>query len=339
MIALADVRTCLDRLGEALDDALLLVDQGATVVLANRAARELLALPAEETTLGAAGPWRREVLDLLHRLPVEGAATEVHLGGGQPRVFEGHAIQQDGAFWGGLFVARSARSRHSEAEPARTADFAHEVNKALHALLLHLYVLRKWAAAQRDVEPAILAKFDLVSREINRLNELAGPLQPHAQPRVRREVVRLPQLLDEVVARITAPAREAGIEVRSRLSGDLPPLPGDTRLLRDAFLALLENRLDALAAGGELEIQAGVGGQRAFVMVTDRGPGGPEPLETQAARPGRGLRLTEWVVRGHGGSFETFSAAGLGSTVVVKLPLTSETAAAGPADLGPAGEA
>ena len=339
MIPLADVSTCLARLGEALDDALLLVDQGATVVLANRAARDLLALPAEEVTLGAAGPWRREVLDLLHRLPVEGAATEVHLGGGHPQVFEGHAIQQDGAFWGGLFVVRSARARRSEAEPARTADFAHEVTKALHALLLHLYVMRKWAAAQRDVDPAILAKFDLVSREINRLNGLTGAFQPDAHPRVRREVVRLPQLLDEVVAWITPPAREAGIEIRSRLSADLPPLPGDTRLLRDAFLALLENRLDALEEGGELEIQAGVGGQRAFVMVTDRGPGRREPVETQASRPGRGLRLTEWVVRGHGGSFETFSAAGLGSTVVVKLPLTSETAADEPADVGLVSEA
>jgi signal transduction histidine kinase len=184
-------------------------------------------------------------------------------------------------------------------------------------------MLRKWAASQPGVEHHVLAKFDLVSRDVHRLNGLAEAFLPDAQPRVRREVVRLPQLLDEVLAQITPPAREAGIEIRSRLSADLPPLPGDTRLLRDAFLALLENRLGALGQGGALEIQAGVGGQQAFVMVTDRGPGTREPVESRAAREGRGLGLTEWVVRGHGGSFETFSAAGLGSTMVVKLPLTA----------------
>jgi signal transduction histidine kinase len=57
-------------------------------------------------------------------------------------------------------------------------------------------------------------------------------------------------------------------------------------------------------------------------MVTDTGPGIREPGESRVVRKGRSLGLTEWVVRGHGGSFETFSAAGLGSTVVVKLPLS-----------------
>jgi signal transduction histidine kinase len=330
MISLSDdVRVCLAKLGEAIDDALLLVDQGAAVQFANRAARGLLDLPAEDATLGAAVPWQRELRDLLYRLPVEGAATEVHVTGGQPQVLEGFAVQQDGAFWGGIFVVRSAPARRSEGPPARASEFAHEVKNALHSILLNLYMLRKWAVSQPAVEPQILAKFDLVSREIHRLNGLAEGYLPDDRPRVRREVVRLPQLLGEVVARVTPPAREAGIEIRSRLPADLPPLPGDTRLLRDAFLALLENRLDAVGQGGELEIQAGVGGKQAFVMVTDSGPGIREPVEARPARSGRGLGLTEWVVRGHEGSFETFSGAGLGSTVVVKLPLTASTPAVG----------
>jgi signal transduction histidine kinase len=329
-----DVRASLAKVGEALDDALLLVDQGAAVQFANRAARALLELPAEDATLGVAVPWQRALRDLLHRLPVEGAATEVHVTGGQPQVLEGFAVQQDGAFWGGIFVVRSAPARRSESPPAPARAFAHEVKNALHSILLNLYMLRKWAASQAAVEPQILAKFDLVSREIHRLNGLAESHLPDDRPRVRREVVRLPQLLGEVVARVTPPAREAGIEIRSRLPADLPPLPGDTRLLRDAFLALIENRLDAVGQGGELEIQAGVGGKQAFVMVTDSGPGIRGPVEARPARSGRGLGLTEWVVRGHEGSFETFSGAGLGSTVVVKLPLTTSTPAVGQADTG-----
>src|SRR5581483_11822426 len=122
-----------------------------------------------------------------------------------------------------------------------------------------------------------------------------------------------------------------GIELRSRVPGDLPSLPGDARLLRDAFQALLEHRLEALAPGGELEVQAGVGGKQLFVMITDTGSATGEAGD--ALRGGRGLGLTEWVVRGHGGSFETFSAGGLGSTVVVKLPLLAAWSALGDSDL------
>src|SRR5262245_8066386 len=306
MISLTEeVRICLAQLGEAIDDALLLVDQGTVVQLANRAARALLELPAEDATLGATGPWQRELRDLLRRLPVEGAATEVHVTGGQPQVLEGHAVQQDGAFWGGMFVVRAAPARRSESS-ARASEFAHEVKNALHSILLNLYMLRKAAASQPSVETQTLAKFDLVSNEIHRLNGLAEDFLPDDRPRVRQEVVRLPQLLGEVVAQVIPSAREAGIEIRSRVPADLPSLPGDTRLLRNAFLALLENRLDAIGRGGELEIQAGVGGQQAFVMVTDSGPGVRGPVEPRAARSGRGLGLTEWVARGHGGSFETF---------------------------------
>ena len=336
-----EVRGCLAQVGEGLDDGLLLVDQHGTVHLSNRSARGLLDLGGDGPSLGPVGQWQNELIDLLRRLPAEGSATEVHVSGAAPLVLEGYAVQQAGEFWGGIFVARSAAVRRREMAGSRAGDFAHEVKNALHSLLLNLYMLRKWAASQPYVETQTLAKFDLLSNEIHRLNGLAEDFMPDARPRVRRESVRLAPLLGDIVSRLAAAAHDAGIEIRTRLPGDLPPFQGDARLLGDAFQALLEDRLASLPPGGELEILAGVGGKDAFVVISDKalGHAGREPVagEGFTGRPsggGRGLSITEWVVRGHGGSFETFSAAGLGTTFLVKLPLSGTPPSVADSDIG-----
>jgi signal transduction histidine kinase len=326
MIALTDdVQAWLAHIGEALDDGLLLVDREGAIHFANRAARALLDVAPEQAMLGTAGPWQSELLELLRRLPGEGSATEVHLSGALPLVLEGYAVESGGAFWGGIFVARSAGGRRAETGSERAAEFAREVKNALHSLLLNIYMLRKWSASQPYVETQTLAKFDLVSSEVHRLNSLAEDFLPDARPRVRRESVRLAPLLTEVAGLVVPQAREAGLEIRLRVPAELPAIQGDPRLLKDAFVALLDHRLRAIDPGGELEILAGAGAKHAFVMVSDSGAVTPPSLraETLPRPPGgaRGFGITEWVVRGHGGSLETFSAPGLGTTFVVKLPL------------------
>src|SRR5262249_54942119 len=154
-------------------------------------------------------------------------------------------------------------------------EFAHVVKNALHSLLLNIYMLRKWAASQPYVETQTLAKFDLISNEVHRLNGLAEDFVPDSRPRVRRETVRLPALLSEVVGLVASQAGEAAVEIRSRVPAELPPVQGDARLLREAFLALLGNRIQAIDPGGEIEIMAGSGDQHAFVMLSDSGTATP----------------------------------------------------------------
>src|SRR5262249_25632886 len=154
--------------------------------------------------------------------------------GSLPLILEGYAVEERGAFWGGVFIARQAGTRRREAGSTRAAEFAREIKNALHSLLLNIYMLRKWAASQPYVETQTLAKFDLVSNEVHRLNGLAEDFLPEARPRVRRETVRLAPLFDEVVSLVTPQAREAGVHIRVRVPVELPAVQGDSRLLKDA---------------------------------------------------------------------------------------------------------
>jgi signal transduction histidine kinase len=319
-----EVGECLRQVAEAFDHALLLVDRDGVLHVANRAARDLLDLPPDRATLSEdGGPWPRLVLDLVRRLVTEGSAAEVHLATPQAFVLEGFAVRRAEAPWGGLVVARGSAGRGARGNGREQAEFAHEVKNALHSLLLNVYILRRWALAQPQADTEMLGRCDSLSTEMQRLNALAETFLPLAGGmRVRGEPLQLLTLLTDVVRQLTREAEHRGVTIAFRVPTELPAIRGDGRLLRDAFVALLRDRLQQLPPGRELELIAGAGAEHAFIMVRDGAPAHPRgPADAAAPDLARGPAIVDWVARGHGGSLETFSAGGLGTTFFVKLPL------------------
>jgi len=330
MIAFTDdVHACLSELGGALDNPLLVVDNAGVVHVLNRAARDLLGITKEPPTpVAEAGPWRRELLDLLSRLESEASATEVYLAGPTPLVLEGHALERDGVQWGGVVVGRSGPGGGASTASPSEIDFAQQIKSVLNSVLLNLYVVRKWAVSHPFVETQTLARFDAIAAEVQRLDSVAGSLVPHGgHLQVGKEPIRLGQLFDEIVASLTAKASDARVQIKWWIPNDLPPVRGDARLLKEAFVGLLESRLKR-RPGDTIEIMAGSGPDHAFVMFRDSGSE-LTVTDDPAADPGaagpefhrRLVAIAQWIVRGHGGTLETFTTPGMGTTFLVRLPL------------------
>jgi hypothetical protein len=323
-----EVQACLSQIGGAVDNPLLVVDNAGVVHVMNRAARDLLGITKETpTSVAQAGSWRREILDLLSRLESEVSATEVYLAGPVPLVLEGHALERDGAAWGGLVIGRSGLGGPAATATPGEVDLAHEIKSVLHSVLLNLYVVRKWAVSHPFVETQTLARFDAIAAEVQRLDAVAGSFVPHGGPlQVAREPIHLPQLFDEIVATLTPKASDARVQIKWWIPGDIPPARGDSRLLREAFLGLLESRLRR-RPGDAIEIMAGSGPDHVFVMLRDSGSelagtGAAAEAEVSGPDPSRRILATaEWIIRGHGGTLETFTTPGMGTTFLVRLPL------------------
>ena len=336
------VRACLAQLGETLDTPLLVIALDGAIDLANRAARELMALPADAARLErGAGRWQREVLDLLARLPEDGQAAEVYVDGALRLVIEGRALARDGRLWGGLVVIRTNVDRRADRPPADdVVEFAHEVKNSLHALLLNLYIVRRWAASQVTADAQLLTRLEALSTEMHRLNALAEAFLPAGAQLHGGEMIWLSRLLDDVVGALASAAADAGVRLTARVPAHLPAIRGDAHLLRETFLALLRDRLRQLGPGDETEIVAGAGEEYALIMVRDARvtlPGAGR--ETAGRAGGRALGIADWVVRRHGGTLEAFDAAGAGAALIVKLPLWEGSATVrptAPPDLTPA---
>jgi signal transduction histidine kinase len=112
-------------------------------------------------------------------------------------------------------------------------------------------------------------------------------------------------------------------------AGAVPPLPGDREQLKQAFLNLVLNALQAMPEGGTLTIGTETTDGQLRIRFTDTGQGIPqENLErifnpfftTRQEGTGLGLAITHRIVQGHGGRIEVQSRLGAGTTFTVVLP-------------------
>jgi hypothetical protein len=320
-----DVLACLLLVGGAVDNAVLVVDQSGVIHLINRAGRDLLGITGETPgPIAQAARWRGELLEFLSRLTAEESATAVYPAGTNPLVLEGYGLERDGLPWGGLVVGRSSPGSQPLSAMPNAANLAQQIKSVLHSVLLNLYVVRRWAVSHPFVETQTLARVDAIASEVQRLDSVASSFAPAPEQQgLGREPVDLARLFDDIVESLAAEANATQVQLRWLVPRDVPPVWGDARLLKEAFLALIENRMRQ-HPGQTIEIMGGAGPGHAFVMIRhDNGQTGPGIPGAPADVSRRVVAMAEWIVRGHGGTLETFSTSAAGETFVVKLPVQS----------------
>jgi two-component system, LuxR family, sensor kinase FixL len=135
--------------------------------------------------------------------------------------------------------------------------------------------------------------------------------------------------------------RRRGIDVCRDLATDVRPVHADRQQLRQVFLNLLTNALDAMPQGGILTLRVIPSDRehlsdpaRTIVEISDTGVGIPsehlakvtEPFFTTKAEgkgTGLGLAICKRIIQEHGGTLTIDSTAGRGTTVCVTLPVES----------------
>lgn len=126
--------------------------------------------------------------------------------------------------------------------------------------------------------------------------------------------------------------KKSKIDYELALYGPGPVLTMDETKIRQVFLHLIRNSLEAMPSGGLLRIEATEDDQFVTISLTDSGHGIPAETLPHVKDPffttktygnGIGLALVEQIVLAHGGTF-SIKAASLGGTVAkICLPKTS----------------
>lgn len=219
----------------------------------------------------------------------------------------------------------------------RVEQAAHDLKAPLNALALNLDLLRRELRAAGALDDAE-ARLGVLQREISRLHRLVEAAM--SQFRVPEEGVRrldLRQLVGETAELIGPQADSAEVAVEL----DLPATPVWVHAVRDhleqALLNLLVNGLEAMSVGGLLEIALCTRDGTAELRIRDDGPGIPEAIarhvfdlhfSTKPTGSGLGLFISRSIVEGLDGRLELESAAGRGTTAVVRLPIGASAAPA-----------
>jgi signal transduction histidine kinase len=209
--------------------------------------------------------------------------------------------------------------------------FIHEIKNHISTLGLNLQLLAEdFQKAETPRERKACERVLRLQNECQRLTELSNDFLRFAR---LRELERTPASLLEVVGEMVdffAPtARAAGIEVKTYLPTDLPPVPLDVDLFKQALLNLMLNAEQAMMQGGELIVQAR--GDTGWVRldVIDSGAGMSAETLSKCFKPfhttkpggnGLGLPTTRRIVEMHGGRIEVQSETGKGTQFTLWLP-------------------
>ena len=233
---------------------------------------------------------------------------------------------------------RSAESRLIQAAKLAAvgemaAGVAHELNNPLTMVTGFAELTLEGMAAEADSRQDL----EMVLREARRARDVVRRLLDFArQSESVRARLDLNEILGDVVDLTRHLMKTSGIIFRDDLASDLPKVSIDRNQMKQVFLNLFHNALQAMPSGGELKLQTRKaihdGHVWVIASIRDSGEGiSPEhkarlfePFFTTKANQGGtglGLSVTYGIVTDHGGRIEVESQPGKGSTFTVWLPV------------------
>jgi two-component system, cell cycle sensor histidine kinase DivJ len=138
-------------------------------------------------------------------------------------------------------------------------------------------------------------------------------------------------------------AREAGVEIRTRVTAGLPDIVADRRALSQIVINLISNAIKFTPRGGSVTVGVSRDGDKLVLSVEDTGVGiseddlqrvGEAFFQARASYDrrhdgsGLGLSIVKGLVRLHGGDMDIHSKLGAGTRVSVRLPINGTGAPA-----------
>ncbi|MHB9052628.1 MAG: ATP-binding protein [Thermoleophilia bacterium] len=208
------------------------------------------------------------------------------------------------------------------------AGVAHEVRNPLGVIKASVQMLEQ----EMDSGCGDTELTHVMIQEIDRLDSVVNALLDFGRPSESQfGTVDAGRVLGEVVLLTKQFAKQQNVEVRNELPEGLPHIWADEDRLKQIFVNLISNAIQAMPDGGSLTTAGAARDGYLRISFTDSGIGlSPEEKEkifdpfhtTRAEGSGLGLSIVHRIIDSHQGFISVDSEAGKGSTFIVGLPLT-----------------
>jgi PAS domain S-box-containing protein len=344
------LRENLDQILGGLEDGLLLFTRDGRAVMVSPAVENFLGSPADQLL----GRKASEIFPPGHPLhsavglseeqfePVAAAEVDVPVSDASlPPQRIGVSVQvicEGGSRMGALVTLRDLQSLESIGRQLQvserlaalgrvTAGVAHEVKNPLNSMRLWLENLKENLPPGDSVPRQAVAILD---SEIDRLDSVVKRFLAFMRPEeLRLEETQLDELLDEVSAIARPQMERVHVRLEKRYT-ELPPVRVDRPILKQAFLNLVFNAIEAMPSGGTLTLGLERRGESAEIRIEDTGQGiAPENrsrvfqlfFTTRPGGSGIGLASAYKAIQLHDGSIDFESKVGRGTSFHIELPL------------------
>ena len=223
-------------------------------------------------------------------------------------------------------LAQQARTERLSTFGQLVGSIGHELRNPLGVIETSLYILKGRPGA---VDERTAKHLGRIGEQVVIANRIVSDLLDMIRDRpLQRQEVWLDEVWQEA---LNAVQRPETVALREEGLAALPPVQGDAGQLRQVFVNLLENAVQALEeSGGTISLSAAARDQGLVELVLeDSGPGVSdairrrlfEPLMTTKARGiGLGLPLVKRILERHGGGIAYVPRPGAGARFVLRLP-------------------
>jgi two-component system cell cycle sensor histidine kinase/response regulator CckA len=212
------------------------------------------------------------------------------------------------------------------------SGIAHEINNPLEAILIGAEALLMRVEQER-YDPAVFLKYlRIIDEETVRCRKITSTMLSYArQTSFEKTLVDPAAAIDKALDLLGVQGRLRNVSVNRNYGPSVPAVPGNEGELRQVFLAILLNALDAMNDRGAITIALTADDRNLFISIHDTGPGiSPEMqhrifapfFTTKGVRGGTGLGLSiaQKIAANHGGAVDVASEAHSGSVFTVRLP-------------------
>lgn len=212
-----------------------------------------------------------------------------------------------------------------------TAQLSHELNNPIHNVQSCLERARRKANDGKRAAEYL----DLAHAEIIRMGKLVRQMLDFYRPSsFEREWVDINQIITHVLQISQQRFEENAVSVATTLAPDLPATEASPDQLKQVFLNLITNALDAMPEGGGLDIQTRFCADTLETIFRDTGIGIDKDqignifdafytTKTRASGVGLGLSVSYGIVKSHGGKILVESEAGKGAQFTIQLPAST----------------
>ncbi|MEA3240586.1 MAG: ATP-binding protein [Pseudomonadota bacterium] len=218
------------------------------------------------------------------------------------------------------------------------AELTHEIRNPLNSIEIQMMLLKRvMQELPEDAQQEVNGIIEVVRLENQRLNLLASDFLLMKKSReLSLTTVDINALLSEVVSLLKPEVDREKVVVDLSLSMSHNLMRGDWDKLKQVFVNLVKNGIEALAGqeNGRLGIMVAGENNQVIIDFIDNGPGIPyaEQLKifnlfytTKATGTGVGLHLCRDIIEAHGGDI-SFVSDENGSAFKIKLPQTELSA-------------
>lgn len=224
---------------------------------------------------------------------------------------------------------RLARSERLAVVGQIAASLAHEIGTPLNSISGHLELLAANHPADADTQRRTL----IIERQLGFIvTTVKRLLEWTHKRRFASEPLDINALIDELLWLVSPTLEKNSVVATLKRDDKLPLIPAHRDSLQQVFLNLINNSIEAMPGGGNIEIRTSLNAAnaRAEILFCDSGPGiGSdaaqhlfEPMWTnKPSGSGFGLVIAEEIMSDHGGEIAFVENDGRSAVFRLTLPL------------------